>query len=187
MSWVRGMAITPVDITHTRFRTSLRGYNKQDVDAFVRAVREALEEALNERSELQRKVDSLRDELERIRKIESTMSHALTIAQKSADDLRANAHRQAEMILREAEQERVRMTIDTQKEVEGLRAEIGRLQAVRDRFAAELRATVSAFQELLNRRLIAARELPESAAQEACAEEENTGVQPAASDVQEVA
>jgi|YNPNPStandDraft_1061719.scaffolds.fasta_scaffold10181_6 cell division initiation protein len=149
------MALTPVDIMHTRFKTALRGYNKQHVDAFVRAAREALEQALTEKSELQRKLEALQQELDRIRKIESTMASALTIAQKSADDLRANAHRQAEMILQEAEQARVRMSIEAQRELEGVRAEIGRLQAVRDRFVAELRATLSAFQELLDSRSIA--------------------------------
>ncbi|MGC8861152.1 MAG: DivIVA domain-containing protein [Armatimonadota bacterium] len=152
------MALTPVEITHTRFKTALRGYNKHQVDAFVRAAREALEQALAEKSELQRKAEVLQQELDRIRKIESTMSSALTIAQKSADDLRANAHRQAEMILQEAEQARVRMNIDAQRELENVRAEIGRLEAARDRFVAELRATVSAFQELLENRTIAAQQ-----------------------------
>ncbi len=149
------MALTPIDITHTRFKTALRGYNKGHVDAFVRSVREALEEALSERSELQRKVEALQEELDRIRRIESTMSNALTLAQKSAEDLRTNAHRQAEMILQEAEQARVRMTVESQRDLEGLRTEIGRMEAVRDRFAAELRATLSAFQELLDKRIVA--------------------------------
>jgi len=149
------MALTPVDITHTRFKTALRGYSKHHVDAFVRSVREALEQALSERSELQRKVEALQEELDRIRKIESTMSSALTLAQKSADDLRSNAHRQAEMVLQEAEQSRVRMSVDAQRELEGLRTEIGQLEAVRDRFAAEFRATLSAFQELLDKRMVA--------------------------------
>jgi len=152
------MALTPVDITHTRFKTALRGYNKHHVDEFVRSVREALEQALSERSELQRKVEALQEELDRIRKIESTMSNALTLAQKSADDLRTNAHRQAEMIVQEAEQARVRMTVEAQRELEGLRMEVGQLEAVRDRFAAEFRAMLSAYRELLDKRVIAVQE-----------------------------
>ena len=149
------MALTPVDILHTQFKPALRGYNKHHVDEFVRSVREALEGALTEKNDLQRKVEALQEELDRIRKIESTMANALTLAQKSADELKVNAHREAEMILREAEQARVRMTVEAQQEAEKLRAEIGDLQATRDRFSAEFRALLSAYQELLEKRVIA--------------------------------
>lgn len=152
------MPITPVDITHTQFRTSFRGYDKEEVDAFVRSVKESLEQVLTEKSELQRKLETLQEELERIKKIEATMSSALTLAQRTADDIRANARRQAEMILQEAEQARVRMTIEAQKEVERLRIEIGRLEGVRDRLAAELSSTLEAFRELLEKRVIASPE-----------------------------
>ena len=59
------------------------------------------------------------------------------------------------MIVREAEQARVRMTVEAQQEAEKLRAEIGDLQATRDRFSAEFRAMLSAYQELLEKRVIA--------------------------------
>jgi len=149
------MALTPVDILHMQFKTSFRGYDKQHVDEFVRMVREALEDALTEKSGLQHRVESLDAELERIRKIESTMAGALTLAQKSADELKINAHREAEMILREAEQERVRLAVDAQRGAEKLRGDIASLQATRDRFEAEFRATLAAYQELLGKRQIA--------------------------------
>jgi cell division initiation protein len=151
------MALTPVDITHMRFKTALRGYSRQQVDAFVQSVKESLEQALTEKAELQRKLEIAQSELERIKKIESTMSSALTLAQKTADEIRANARRQAEIIIQEAEQTRVRMTIDAQREIERLRAEIGRLEAVRDRLAAELSSTLEAFKDLLEKRIIAAQ------------------------------
>ncbi|MDH7600544.1 MAG: DivIVA domain-containing protein [Armatimonadota bacterium] len=151
------MAITPVDITHIRFKTSFRGYNRQEVDAFVQSVKEALEQALTEKSELQRRLETVQEELDRIRKIEATMSSALTIAQRTADEVRTNARRQAEMILQEAEQSRVRMTIEAQKEVERLQVEIAKLQGVRDRLIAELSSTLDAFKDLLERRVVAFR------------------------------
>lgn len=151
------MSLTPVDIIHTRFKTVLRGYSKRQVDAFVNSVRESLEQAAAEKADLQRRLEAALEELERFRKIEATMSSALTLAQRAADDVRANARRQAEMILQEAEQSRVRMMIDAQREVERLEAEIGRLEALRDRLAAELLSTLEAFRDLLQRRVIVSR------------------------------
>ncbi|MGQ9456403.1 MAG: DivIVA domain-containing protein [Armatimonadota bacterium] len=151
------MSLTAVDIIHTRFKTALCGYSKRQVDAFVNSVRESLEQATAEKANLQRRLEAALEELERFRKIEATMSSALTLAQRAADDVRANARRQAEMILQEAEQSRVRMMIDAQREVERLNVEIGKLEALRDRLAAELLSTLEAFRDLLQRRVIVSR------------------------------
>ncbi len=147
------MTITPIDILHTKFKNVFRGYNKQQVDEFLQMVRESLEEALNAKAELQRRVESLEAEVRRVREIESAMTNALTLAQRTADELRTNAHRQADMILREAEQERVRMMVEAQKESEKLRSEIALLQAAKERFETEFRATLSAYIEWLDRGL----------------------------------
>lgn len=146
------MALTPVDILHTQFKTSLKGYSKPQVDEFVRCARESIEELIKDKSDLQRKVESLEEELERIRKIESAMSSALTIAQQSADELRTEAHKQAELIIKEAEQARVRMVIEAQQQAEKLRAEIALLESARDRFEAEFRAMLSGYSEWLDKR-----------------------------------
>lgn len=146
------MALTPVDILHTQFKTSLRGYNRQQVDEFVRSVRESLEEALRERIELERRTEMLQEEVDRIRKIESAMTDALTLAQKSADEFRTNAHRHAEMIVQEAEQSRVRMVVEAQREADRLRAEIALLESARDRFEAEFRGMLSSHLEWLEKR-----------------------------------
>lgn len=146
------MSLTPVDILHTQFKTALRGYNKGHVDEFVRSVTDALETALKEKCELQRKVETLQEEVDRVRKIESTMTEALTLAQRSADEHKANAHRQAEMILSEAEQARVRLTVEAQREAERYRADAALVQATRDRFETEFRAMLASYAEWLDRR-----------------------------------
>ncbi|MCL5105723.1 MAG: DivIVA domain-containing protein [Armatimonadetes bacterium] len=146
------MAITPVDIVHTQFKTSFKGYNRAQVDEFVRSVTDALEEAFKEKNELQRRIHTLQDDLDRIKKIESAMTDALTLAQKSAEEVKAAAHHQAELILQEAEQARVRMTIDSQTESERYRADVALLQGTRDRFESEFKQMLSTYLEWLEKR-----------------------------------
>lgn len=146
------MALTPVDIQHIQFKTAFKGYNKGSVDEFVRNVSEALEEALKQKSDMQHQIDGLQAEVDRVRKIETAMTNALMLAQKSADELRAGAHRQAEMILQEAEQSRVRMTVEAQTHAEKYRTEIALLSATKDRFESEFRAILSGYMEWLERR-----------------------------------
>ncbi len=147
------MALTPVDMLHTEFKTRLRGYNKNQVDEFVRTAAESLEVALKDRAELQRKLDALQEEVDQVRQIKATLTEALTVAQKSADDLRAGAHQQAEAIIKEAEVARVQLMAETQAEAEKYRTEISLLQATRDRFEAEFRALLSSYNQWLDKRV----------------------------------
>jgi len=146
------MALTPVDILHTEFRTAFRGYNTDQVDDFVDAVAEALEAALREKADLQRRLEALEDEIDAVREMKSTLADALAVAQRNADELRANAHKQAELILQEGEQSRVKLAADVQAEAERRRAEIALLQAQRDRFETEFRAMLASYSEWLDRR-----------------------------------
>jgi cell division initiation protein len=146
------MSITPVDILHTQFKTALRGYNKSQVDEFLRSVGDSLESALKDRADLQRKVDALEDEIDQVRKMKNVLSETIAIAQKTADEVKASAHKQAELIIQEAEQSRVKLVADVQAEAEKCRTEIALLQATRVRFEAEMRALLSGYSEWLDRR-----------------------------------
>lgn len=146
------MALTPLDILHTEFKPAFRGYNKGQVDQFVRGTGEALEAALRDKAELQRRVDALEEEVDQVRQIKTALTDALTVAQKSAAELRANSHKEAELILQEAEQSRVKLVADVQVEAERRRAEIALLQATRDRFETEFRAMLTSYSEWLDRR-----------------------------------
>ena len=146
------MALTPVDILHTEFKTAIRGYNKNQVDGFLDAVGESLESALRDRADLQRRTEALEEEVDQVRQIKTALTDALTVAQKSADELRATAHKQVEAILQEAELSRVKLMADVQSEAEKYRAEIALLEATRDRFETEFRAMLSSYSEWLERR-----------------------------------
>ncbi len=133
------MQLTPIDIHHTTFKTSFRGYRKSEVDAFLRAALDTVETLVKEKVEIERKAEAAQQEADRLRSVETTMSSALVLAQQGADDIRANAHKEAKLILTEAEQERVRMTIESHRDLEKCKAEIGLLKEERARFESEFR------------------------------------------------
>lgn len=143
--------LTPVDIHHVQFKKAFNGYNRQQVEEFVRRAAESLEHVIRENCELQRKVQELRSEVERVAKIESTLTEALTLAQKTADETKAAAHKTAELIVQEAEQSRVRTMIESQQEVERYRADVALLQSTRDKLEAELRGVLNTYLEWLER------------------------------------
>ena len=145
------MSLTPVDIIHTTFGAAFGGYRKSEVDAFVDEARKSIEQLIQEKNELQRLCAQLQDEVTRVRSIESTLSEVLTTAQAVAQDVKSSAHKQAEIILQEAEVGRVRLTIEAQQNIEKCRAEINLLENTRDRFESELRGLVTGYLEMLDR------------------------------------
>ena len=145
------MAVTPLDVLHKQFKTTFRGYAKAEVDKFLQSAREALEEALREKSELKRQLDAMQEHVDRVRALEASMTGALTLAQKAADKLKAGAHQQAKMILREAEQTGVKIAVQAENDAQKFRMEIALLQSTKDRFESEFRSVLVSYIEWLDR------------------------------------
>jgi cell division initiation protein len=145
------MELTQIDVLHTQFKRGVRGYSCAQVDSFLREVAASIETYSTERAQLRDKVESLTSEVDRCRQIESTMNSALVLAQKTADELKANAHREAEVILREAEQAGGRRAAEANEELVELQSQIRTLREERDRLESEFRAFVRSCSEWLDR------------------------------------
>ena len=145
------MELTPVDVVHAQFKRAVRGYNAPQVDDFLRKVASAMEAYAQESADLRETVERLTAEVGRVREIETTMTNALALAQKTADELKANAHREAEVVLREAEQTSAQRLADGREEIAGLRAQIVSLKEERDRFESEFRTLIRTYSEWLDK------------------------------------
>jgi len=130
----------------------VRGYNTVQVDEFLRRVSSAMEGCAQESAGLRETVEQLTEEVRRVREIETTMTNALALAQKTADELKANAHREAEVIIREAEQTSALRLAESREEIAALKAEIESLKNERDRFESELRGLITDYSERLDKR-----------------------------------
>ena len=69
------MEITPNEMRNHQFGTSMRGYNKAEVDAFVQGTADALEEARAELQELKEEKSSLITKYEELRRIEDSIEN----------------------------------------------------------------------------------------------------------------
>jgi cell division initiation protein len=99
----RKKTLSPIDIQSHNFRTKLKGYDKDDVKLFLNAIAESYQELALEHAKLSKEVERLDSSLEEFRSRENLLKDALYSAQKSADDTKAQAGREAQSILKEAE------------------------------------------------------------------------------------
>ncbi len=138
--------LTPIDITNKRFRRALRGYRPSEVDEFLAEVGADYEAVVLENARLREQVAQMQQELERYRAMEEAMKEALVLAQRTADELRATAHKEAEILRAQAE-------LQIRQQFEQQRKAIADLQTARQRFAIELRSALVGMLEFVERHL----------------------------------
>ncbi|MZP29004.1 DivIVA domain-containing protein [Heliobacterium undosum] len=94
--------LTPLDIHQKEFRKGAWGYKTEEVDEFQRQVAQSFEELYKENILLKEQVARCEENLLRYRHLEETLNNTLVLAQKTADEQRASAEREAELRLKEA-------------------------------------------------------------------------------------
>lgn len=134
------MSLTPVEIRHVKLGRRLGGYDRPATDALLVRIAESFEDVWRERADLRDEIERLEGELARFRELEVLLRNTLVSAERSADELRAQAHREADVILDEARVRAREIGGGAESERERVRAEIRRLKNVEAQMRAEYRA-----------------------------------------------
>jgi cell division initiation protein len=134
------MSLSPAELRHTRPRRRILGYRVSEVDQIMIDATSAYEHVWRDRADLEDRVHELEMSLGELRDTESAMRDALVTAQRTADDVRAQANRDAELIVREAEARAREIIHKTYAEREQVRREIERLRADEGQFRTRLRS-----------------------------------------------
>jgi cell division initiation protein len=134
------MSLTPVEIRHLRPKRRLFGYDRDGTDRLLDDVRVSFEVVWRERADLTEEVERLESELARFRELEVALRNTLVSAERASDELKAQAGREAELMLENARLNAREITAAAENERERLRTEIRRLKAVETDMRAGYRA-----------------------------------------------
>lgn len=96
------MGITPMEINNKEFKRSFRGYDIDEVDDFLEQIVEDYEKLYKENTALREKVNSLTEKIDHYTKIEATLQNTLILAQGAADQAKSNSQKEAELIIKNA-------------------------------------------------------------------------------------
>jgi len=94
--------ITAMEIRNQQFSKSLRGYDQDEVKNFLMQLAQDYENLYSQNATLKESIKRLESELQKYRKIEDTMNNSLIFAQQTAEDMKTNARREADLILEDA-------------------------------------------------------------------------------------
>lgn len=97
------MKLTPLDIHHKEFGHSLRGYNEEQVDAFLDEVADEFERLFKENIDLSERLEGANDRVRTYQAMEATLQNTMVAATRSAEEIQSKARAEADMTLRDAE------------------------------------------------------------------------------------
>ncbi|GAL82802.1 cell division initiation protein DivIVA [Sporocytophaga myxococcoides] len=97
------MKITPIEIRQKEFEKAFRGYEKEEVDAFLLSLSQEWERLLEENKELKRRLDTSEKEVSRLREVEHSLFRTLKTAEDTGAHMIDAANKTAELHLREAQ------------------------------------------------------------------------------------
>ena len=143
------MRLTPLDIRKQPFRKTLWGFDSDEVNSFLEMVAGEFEAIIKQDNELQTQVKNLEQNLAHYVKIEKTLNDTMLMAQRTTDEARLNAQKEAELILKDAQIRAGRYEDDSRLRVHELESEIVTLKTQRDSFLARFRAMLKTQLELL--------------------------------------
>lgn len=114
------MVFTPLDIHNKEFRRVFRGYSEEEVDDFLDKIGKEYENLYKENLELKDHLDRKEDNIVKYKDLEETLKNTLVVAQQTAQDIKTNSQKEAELILERAKNQSEAMCAEAQREAERL-------------------------------------------------------------------
>jgi DivIVA domain-containing protein len=138
--------LTPLDVRRYDFGRAIRGYNPARVDQFRDQVAEVMERLTRINQDLDSKARSFHEQLRAFRERDKALNDALVSAQQLRGEVREQAEREAQLILREAQAEGERI-------IEGAKADVRRMEEVLDNLDRSRRTYLAQMRTLIARQL----------------------------------
>jgi len=124
------MTITPVELHHIDLKRGLFGYRRGSVDQLLEEIAQSFEETWRERAEFADRIEHLQSEIERHRELESLLRTTLVSAERSAHEQKAQAKKDADLVLEEAHAEARSVTRAAMAERERLFGDARKIRAL---------------------------------------------------------
>jgi cell division initiation protein len=97
------MRITPLDIRQKTFEKNFRGYEKDEVNAFLLTLSQEWERVLDENKEARIKLEATEREVSKLREVESSLYKTLKTAEDTGANVIDQARRTADLHLKESQ------------------------------------------------------------------------------------
>lgn len=144
------MRITPMDIRQQQFTLKLfRGFDVQEVDAFLEDVANDYEQLVKENALLKEQLVGLEERARGVADREKMLQETLITTQRMVEELRENARREAQLMVREAELQAEKLLEEARTEEAKIKTQVLVLKRARRQLAEGIRATIEMYQRMV--------------------------------------
>ncbi len=143
------MPLTPLDIHNKEFSRGFRGYDEDEVNEFLDKVIKDYEAIIRESRNLEEKVAILEERLAHFQNIEDSLSKSIIVAQETAEEVKSNARKESQLIVKEAEKNADRIINEALSKSRRISMEIDEMQKQASVFRARFKSMIHAQLELL--------------------------------------
>ena len=144
------MNITPLDITQKQFRKVFRGFDREEVEAFLGLVALELEALLKDYANLNDDYRRKAEEIQVFRGRERALQETLVAAQKASDEIRDSARKEAEITISDAELQAEKIVQAAHTRFLRIVDDINELKRQRLQFETNVRTLVESHVKLLD-------------------------------------
>jgi len=143
------MRLTPLEIRQHKFSSRLRGFDRDEVAAFLDTVVADFEDVVRENAQLRREAEGLARERDAYRAREKTIQDTLTTAQNVVEQLKRTAIKESEAMVIDAELRAEKLLAEARERRAQLANEIREQRHLRQRLEADLRRTLESYGKLV--------------------------------------
>jgi cell division initiation protein len=144
------MKITPLDIQQKRFARAVRGYDRDEVEAFLSLAAGAFEDLIKEVHALREDAQRKDDEIAGHRGRERALQETLVTAQRASEEIRESARREGEITIAEAELQAEKIVQGAHQRFVRIVDDIQEMKRLRVQFEASIRALVEGHGKLID-------------------------------------
>ena len=117
------MRITPLDVRKQEFKRGMRGYDSDEVRAFLATLADEYEAVLVDNKQLRERVVDQDEKLAEYRNLEKTLRDTLMTAERVTQDAKEMAQKEGEVLVQQARQRVERVLAEGREKLNELRRE----------------------------------------------------------------
>lgn len=145
------MRLTPLDIRKQEFARGFRGYDPEDVNAFLEMMSSQWDELLDDSRRKDERIRELENKMAHYEKVEMALQEALETARETSRKALQNAEDKARLIVDQAEKQAEDIKRNAEQDRHQIKRETAKLSGRRSEIVTRLRAFLMSEMELLAR------------------------------------
>lgn len=146
---VTEMKFTPYGIKNQEFNKSVRGYDRDEVKAFLERLADEFERISNENDRLQKELELKEEQLAEYKKLEKNLQSALLSATETTSKAVDSTKKQTALMIKEAEIKAAQIIEKAKESADALREAVIKLREEKKLLIAKLKAMVDTQSNLM--------------------------------------